>query len=359
MQTPLRRNRTIHKGFILAAALFLLIAGCGGGTQTRTSITIFSDVHFNPFYDPAVFHSLVNASEDQWNDIFQTSSVTDPQSWGNETNYPLLVSMLKAVQMESTGNPVVVFSGDMLAHEFSKKFYELYGSEDEAAMRAFTYKTVAFFVGRVRAHLGEIPVIFTLGNNDSYRGDYQIEPGGAFLADTADLLYSTFLLAGTDYAGFVETYRAGGYYAASAGPVLFISLNTILFSYEAAPDVEEAVSRELDWFEQTLAGARSQGEKVWLVLHIPPGADIYGTVHDYMDSSGHISDARTLWKTEHQDRFLEIIDRYTDLIDASFAGHTHMDEYRFYVNRTGASQSIIVVTPGISPIFDNDPASRS
>ena len=354
----LRRKWPLRNCIILAAALVLFTAGCGGGGNGRSSIVVFSDVHYNPFYDPAIFNSLVNSSEEQWNEIFRSSAVTDPQSWGNETNYPLFARMLEAVRAQSTANPAVVFSGDMLTHGFSKKFYALYGSEDEAAMRSFTYKTVAFFAAQVREYLGEIPVIFTLGNDDSYEGDYQIDPGGAFLADTADLLYSTLLMEKADYAGFFETYREGGYYAMSVGPVIFISLNTILFSSNAAAEIEDAVSRELLWLDRTLADARAQGKRVWLVMHIPPGADIYSTVTKHMDPSGHISDAPFMWKTEYQDSFLNIINDYLDIIDVAFAGHTHMDEYRFYANENGASHAVILVTPAISPIFDNDPAFK-
>jgi len=343
---------------ILAAALLLFTAGCGGGGNDHSSVVVFSDVHFNPFYDPTIFNSLVNSPENQWNEIFLNSAVTDPESWGNETNYPLLARMLEALRAQSTATPAAVFSGDMLTHGFSKKFYALYGSEDEAAMRAFTYKTVAFFAAQVRDYLGQIPVVFTLGNNDSYEGDYKIDPGGAFLADTADLFYTTLLLGKADYAGFSETYRAGGYYAVSVGPVIFICLNTILFSPNAATDIEDAVSQELDWLDRTLAVARAHEKRVWLVMHIPPGADIYSTVTNYMDPAGRISDASTMWKTEYQDRFLNVIDTYADIIDVAFAGHTHMDEYRLDVNQNDASHTVILVTPAVSPLFGNDSAFK-
>jgi sphingomyelin phosphodiesterase acid-like 3 len=59
-----------------------LIFGCSGGTSTTTNnnfpVVVFSDVHFNPFYDPSLFPALVVAGADKWAGIFQTSKITAP-----------------------------------------------------------------------------------------------------------------------------------------------------------------------------------------------------------------------------------------------------------------------------------------
>jgi len=351
--------------FLFAVVVTVHAVGCDGGSGggDGSSIVVFSDVHFNPFYDSAIFSSLVNATEDQWADIFSGSSVTEPQSWGNETNYPLLMKMLDVVQEEGAASPVVLFTGDILTHGFSKKFYTLYGSQDEAAMRAFTYKTVAFFVGQVRAHLSGIPVLFTLGNNDSYEGDYKIAPDGAFLSDTADLFYSTFLLEEADHNSYYETYSAGGYYSmfnaqSLDSNLVVISLNSILFSVNASSGMEDAAALQLTWLEQMLASASSTGKRVWILMHIPPGADIYSTVNQYMDSSGHISGAAMMWKVDYQDSFLNIVQDYSDVIDMIFSGHTHMDEYRLANEEGSDSHEAVIVTPSISPLFGNDSAFK-
>jgi hypothetical protein len=88
----------------------------------------------------------------------------------------------------------------MLTHGFSATFYTLYGSVDQTVMRQFTLKTVSFFTGLVRLNVVATPVVFTLGNNDSYEGNYKIEPNSVFLADTADLFYTDLLAGAADYA---------------------------------------------------------------------------------------------------------------------------------------------------------------
>jgi len=62
----------------------------------------------------------------QWDEIFQGSPVTEPQSWGQETNYPLLVRLLDALRRQVNASPVALFQGDILAHKFRESFFELY-----------------------------------------------------------------------------------------------------------------------------------------------------------------------------------------------------------------------------------------
>jgi hypothetical protein len=169
------------------------------------------------------------------------------------------------------------------------------------------------------------------------------------------------LLDGADPSVFTRTYCAGGYYKAQPSPskVLFVCLNTVLFSVHwSSKGAEDAPIKQLDWLEQTLADASLQGKKVWILMHVPPGADVFGTVSTYMDESGRIWDAAMLWKKEYQERFLKIIRAYGDIIEASFAGHTHMDEYRITLEQGHERSETILFSPSISPQFGNNPAFR-
>ena len=350
---------------ILSAFLF---AGCVGNSSdtsvgATTQFIFISDIHFSPFYDETIFNDLVQADVSRWAAIFESSTITEPRPWGNETNYPLLTKALDAARRQVRSAPFLLFGGDILAHKFRETFFGLYGKEDEEALRAFSYKTVAFFVSQVRQHFGETPVLFILGNVDAYAGDYLIVPGGAFLADTAELFYSQFLLQGADREQYLKTYSAGGYYVADppGSKVLFVCLNSVLFSIrrtDTTAEEEDAAWKQLDWLEETLASAEKEGRKVWLFLHIPPGADIFGTVNTFMDDTGHISDVATLWKEEYLDRFLELTGRFSATIQAGFAGHTHMDEYRLTASDQVEKTGTILISPSISPVFGNDPAFK-
>ena len=93
-------------------------------------------------------------------------------------------------------------------------------------------------------------------------------------------------------------------------------------------------------------------------MHVPPGADVYATVSKYMDDTGQIFDAAMMWKPAYQERFLEIIRPYGDIIEACFAGHTHMDEYRILFYGSDGSPEPVLGIPAISPQFGNNPAFK-
>src|SRR5271169_3043980 len=69
-------------GTVACIYLGALNSGCGGGNTTTITgnnfrVVVFSDVHFNPFYDPNLISALVNENDtDKWAGIFQTSNAS-------------------------------------------------------------------------------------------------------------------------------------------------------------------------------------------------------------------------------------------------------------------------------------------
>jgi sphingomyelin phosphodiesterase acid-like 3 len=340
-----------------------LTCGCSGGTSTTNNnnfpVVVFSDVHFNPFYDPSLFQALNTADASQWATIFQTSSITAPSAWGSDTNYPLLVLTLSSIKQNLGASPLVIFTGDILGHYLPQTFYKLYDPPnannptpaDVAAMKSFTDKTVAFFMQQVRLNVGNIPVIFALGNADSYTG---LGPDRNFLSDTAELYYTQFMNGIVDHQTFLTTFESGGYYSAEpAGMNLtVIGLNTFEFSPYFGNANLSAVTAELAWLDSTLASAQAKGRKVWLLMHVPPGADKYSTAQS-ADASGHIASATMMWVQDYQTTFLQILSKYPGLITHTFTAHTHMDEYRIM-----SPGNLAYTTPSIAPYFGNNPAFK-
>jgi len=355
--------------FLMSMLIFSL-AGCSGSgngvknpnpTDNNFNVVVFSDVHFDPFYDKTLYTQLAAKDADQWAGIFQTSLITAPSAWGYDTNYPLLVLALSGIQQNLGASPLIIFTGDILGHNFPTTFFQLYyGNVDYpvpddaavAAMEAFADKTVAFFMGQVRLKVGAIPVMFAVGNADSYLGAL---PEPSYLTNNVELYYTQFLNSTVDHQTFINTFTKGGYYSAEpAGTdLMVIGLNSVMFNYDFGDILQTDVDAQLTWFDSQLAQAKAEGKKVWLLMHIPPGADKYSTAQNNLDANGHLTTATMMWIQDYQTRFLQILSHYPGTIALTLGAHTHMDEYRIM-----SPDNVLEITPGITPYFGNNPAFR-
>ena len=333
------------------------ITGCSGGRNSFMSGNIpllaFSDIHFNPFCanDPKMFQALDAADASQWPGIFESAGMTEPSIPGTDTNYPLLKLALASVEQNLGASQVAIYTGDLLGHNIAGFYQTASGSSDPARMMAFTDKTAAFVMQQIRAAVGNIPVLFAVGNCDSYSG---YGPDSSFLANNAENFYTTMLSGAVSRTDFMSTFTAAGNYAVElfGGAVMAIGLNTILCSPYVPGDHSAAVGAQFTWLDTKLAAAQAAGQKVWIVMHVPVGGFLGATAAN-VDSSGHISSAAMMWVEGYQDSFLQIIGKYPGVIVMSIAGHTHMDEYRIMLPGYA-----LEIAPGISPVFANDPAYK-
>ncbi|MFA5799426.1 MAG: metallophosphoesterase [Candidatus Peribacteraceae bacterium] len=348
--------KTSRRMIFLVLAGICLTCGCGSGTSATYPVVVFSDVHFNPFYDKSLFPALVASDASEWASIFATSSVTEPSAWTTDTNYPLLVLALSSIKQNLGASPLVIYTGDVLGHNFPQTFFTLYGSQDVAAMKAFTDKTVAFFLEEVRSYVGNIPVMFVLGNSDSYTGD---GPDSDYLSNTAELYYANFVSGAVDHQTFLDTYTSGGYYSAEplGTSMMVIGLNTFALSTLVIGNNDSEVQAELSWLDSSLASAKAAHKKAWLLMHVPLGAYLAETANQ-LDSSGHLTTATMMLKPDYQTSLLQILSKYPGIITLMLAGHTHMDEFRDISVGTSSSDGALEITPGITPYFGNNPAYK-
>jgi sphingomyelin phosphodiesterase acid-like 3 len=339
-----------------AISLNSLTAGCGGdggsNTDSNFHVLVFSDIHFNPFDDPSLFAALNTADVSAWPGIFQTSK-KPPSPWNEDTNYASLILALSSISQNLGTSPFVIYTGDLLGHYFPFYFKKYNGDvEDIPAMEAFADKTVAFVTAQIRSSVGDIPVMFALGNSDSYLGLF---PETSFLSHTAATFYTQFLNGSTDQSAFLNTFTTGGYYLAEpAGKnLMVIGLNTVVFAYAKTAN---EVGPELDWLDKSLASAQAQGKKVWLLMHIPPGA-VLGTTattpSGNVDSNGHITTATMMWQSGLYESFMQVLAKYPGVVAMTLGAHTHMSEYRIL-----SEDIVLEITPAISPVFGNNPAFK-
>lgn len=362
--------RKAHAKFLLtltAIGLTILLVmpmGCGEkaekpGPKAKPALAAdaignvphISDIHFNPFYDTTLVPRLITAEVNQWESIFETSKIKEFGTVNlDETNYILLASSLKDMANTSKDPDFIIFTGDFLVHEFPDKFkkYAPEGSDYDT----FVKKTFEFVAIMFEKYFPDTPVYISLGNNDCYAGDYQITPEGEFLKNTTPIIAEKFLESPGNRGSFAETYPVGGYFTVAprrTENTLIISINSVFFSPKHNNTVNyDPGKRELDWFEKQLVFAQQKKQKVWLLLHIPPGTNVYTTVH----KNQYIP----MWKPEYNERFISLVKRYAPVITAGFCGHTHMDDFRVLVDpQTSTAISFVRIAPAISPQFGNNP----
>jgi sphingomyelin phosphodiesterase acid-like 3 len=325
------------------------------GKGDNGTVLSISDIHFNPFENPEMVPILIHLPYHHWEFMFSESASPYPSTYRQESNYALLDSMVDNIP--SLVNPdFILFSGDILAHNFNETFKKY--STDEKELREFIKNTVGYVSWKVSQAFPETPIYFTLGNNDSYLGDYRIADNGKFLKDTADILFNNFIQRDEDKSRFYLTYPKHGYYSVNqrhgglTTALRLIVLNATYFSraYDP-PKGTDPGGDQMKWFESMIEHATGNTENVWILLHIPPGVDVFST--------GKSGDVKLHWKQKYNQKFLDIVNLYNVHVKTVFTGHTHMDDYRLHFTKNKYNKLKYVhpihSTPGISPIFGNNP----
>lgn len=336
---------------VLAAALFWLActSSCGAGR-----FIALSDLHLDPTADPSLVRALMAADAADWGPILDRDQTGFGQ-FGRDSTWLLVRSALDQMRKVEPDPAFLLLTGDLVVHQFRAKFDTVAPGSDAADYDAFVAKTIEFLAAQVMTRFPGKPVYLALGNNDDFCGDYGVAPGGAFLAAT-ERTARALLGDAADAGELTRTWNAGFGYDVpnrSIAGLRMIFLNSILFSPAYAPCVpiagHDPGGAALDWLADRLAEARKAKQKVWLIVHIPPGGDAFATY-----GRGGCGGTISMWTAPLTDRLLELVREDGDLIGAVFAGHTHMDEFRL-LGAPGDPDGLVLGTPGISPLFAQNP----
>ncbi len=345
---------------IIAAALIALALGPIETVHARAATLPFavgadqgvflhiSDVHFDPFADPSLVPRLIAAPAAEWQGILSSKASRFAQ-YRHDTNYPLLMSMLAAAK----GIPYdyIVNTGDNLAHRFHRAFQDAGGKEEDYP--GFVLKTMLFVDEMLKQSFPDVPLISALGNNDATCGDYKLEPGSSLLTSIAHDLP----VVRDDEQAYAD-FKIGGFYAVPHPTVPrhdIIVLSDVFWSAEyrdaCGPHGGDPGAAELAWLEWKLYQARLAGRSVTLVMHIPPGIDSYSSARGACPGA-----ITSFWRPRYAARFAELVEAYKDVLRGSYAGHTHMDDFRVLSDRTGEPFLATRIAPAVSPVFNNNPA---
>jgi hypothetical protein len=347
----------------MVAALVPLCAHAANGGAAALPFTpgpgqglflIISDVHFDPFADPAIVTALFDSDVPAWRAIFERSQEKGFARYGNDSNYPLMSSALEAAKRLLPRPDFVLYAGDHLAHDFATKFDAHAGGGPEAYQR-FVIKTMTFVSERLRQTFEGVPVLAALGNEDAVCGDYMIAPGETFLPAVGKLW-----AASSAHPEAFEDFGIGGFYALPHPTIPgrdLIVLNDVFWSADyddrCNPEGGDPGAAQLAWLEWTLYRTALRGRTASLLFHIPPGIDSYSSVHGKSTCQENVT---PYLKDAYGQPFLMLLEAYRGILKSSYSGHTHMDDFRVLTTAAGEPILLTHITPAISPIYQNNPA---
>lgn len=358
-QSPRSRPR---RGLAVLSGMLILWALLAPTTASARDgvFVLLSDIHYDPFTDPELVKELITADPNQWEELFAGLGTKDYGAYYDETNFQLLDSAVRHMKRVAPSPDFILFPGDFLAHGFISKFQKASGSTRPEDTHAFIDKTIAFVTSMIAAHYPKTPIYPALGNNDSYCGDYMIEPAGAFLKTAAVTWERLFQDAG-NARSFLRSFPNGGYYAVTlpGGQTRLLVLNAIYWSVKyqnrCGSGGTDPAQAQLEWLRAELASAAANQQQVWLLYHIPPGVNTYSTWQNA--GGGDITDVLFFWQSAYLEPFLELIRHHASMVEVSLVGHTHMDSFRLVGQQPGqqSTASFVRIAPAISPVFGNNP----
>jgi sphingomyelin phosphodiesterase acid-like 3 len=336
---------------------------------------MLSDIHIDPFADPAKVARLNAAPATEWPAILGApESPTQAKDFaalqaacptrGVDTSYVLWHSSLTAMHTDAARAQFVTLSGDLLAHSFDCMYKTLLPKASAAEYDAFAEKTVRTIVSTLRATMPGVPLYIAMGNNDSGCSDYQLDAThDAFLGLVAKVAAEALPTA--DRAGVLRDFSAGGYYNVPLTAVphtRLLVLDDVFFSgkYTTCSGKSDPApaAAQLSWLASQLTDARQHGERVWVMGHIPPGVDLYSTVR----KSSNVCAGTKPQMFLASESLPELLARNADVVRLAIFGHTHDDEMRLLTpggDSTGAAPGHGVplkIVASITPINGNRPS---
>ena len=351
----INKNRFTAK--LPATVFFFILIGCVSLFGQQKTLVCFSDLHFDPLSNASLVDTLNKSPFDKWEVIFNNLDSTGLSKYGNDSNYRLFDSFLSGLKSADPDPGFIIYGGDFLAHNFLERFRYITKDTSRNASDEFISKTFGFIAAKISRMFPNTHVYFTLGNNDSFTGDYNAVWNGNFFKDTAPVLFDNFIFDNSQRIKFLSFYSASGSYSVSISTKQkLISLNTNFLSAKCPPDQSVNGEKVLSWLENELESARKNNEKVWLINHIPPGVDVYTTTAHH-DPAKPLKTAVLFMTKKYNDKLISIIEKYSDVITACFSGHIHTEDFRVYKSEEDNSPvGFTHIVPSISPIFQNNPA---
>eukprot|EP01105_Mastigella_eilhardi_P012827 TRINITY_DN2928_c0_g1_i1.p1 TRINITY_DN2928_c0_g1~~TRINITY_DN2928_c0_g1_i1.p1 ORF type:complete len:308 (-),score=65.08 TRINITY_DN2928_c0_g1_i1:608-1498(-) len=203
--------------------------------------------------------------------------------------------------LQTLGTPeFVVWSGNTGSHAAT--------SEDDVL------KAISTVTTKLTAAFPSVPLVPCLGGFDVYPSFQMAEGPGFSLFDSLAQTWTAVLPTSA-----ATTFQKGGYYAVSVSSTLtLIVLNTVYYSPQNALVTDDDPADQFAWLQLQLKELRSAGTQAFIVASIPVGGDeINGTEN---------------FAPKFNQRLLDIIATFPDVISGQLYGHEHTDSFRVFYN---------------------------
>lgn len=359
--------------FATLAVGLLMVCGAVHAQSAQPKALFISDIHFDPFHDPAKVSKLAAAPVSEWKAILaspdsptqaidHTAVQTTCKTTTVNTPYSLLASTMSAIHKDAADARFVTMSGDWLTHQYNCRFAAIIPSATHEQFEAFMEKAMEFEANEIEKALPHIPVYFAMGNNDSNCDDYKLDTDTAYLQAVGKIFSHG---AGAAWsAAAAKSFATGGYYSVTMTAPMqrtrLIVVNDIFLAstYKscAATANEAPAEAQMKWLAAQLAQARKMHQRVWVMGHIPPGVNPFATAKKSPEKvcapAGTPDAGPAMFMRDESlgDTML----KYADVIKLGIFGHTHSDEMRLL--GTGDNGVALKMVPSITPVYGNNPA---
>lgn len=383
----------VKSAVLLILALLLSVGGAapaqnqsGEASPETVPALLLSDIHFDPFHNPRLVPQLRAAPIERWPAILDRGNGLKADAHLAElevacrsprldTNWYLLKTALIAARDAEQQPVFVTLGGDLLTHQFSCRFQHLNPGSTPADLSAFAAKTIAFVGMEMRLAFPKVPVYITLGNNDSGCADYRETAGSPFMAGAIATMTHAATQASSARAAATllsTSSPEGDYSVVLPAPLQHGRLIVLQDIFDASwygpcgggdyTRVQE--KQQIAWLRAQLTAARAHGENVWVMGHIPPGVDVYGSFTKYVLRPRELCTAQenTLLA---DDALADTLMDFADIVRLGLFAHTHMDELRLLRRPAGKSVAgadvpagavPIKIVPSITSFYGNHPA---
>jgi sphingomyelin phosphodiesterase acid-like 3 len=350
---------------------------------------LLSDLHFDPFHDPGKVPQLVKVPVEQWRGIlegpdspaqaadFAAVQEACHSKQSMDSPYPLLKSALAEAKSAAQGSAArgsaalgarfVTVSGDLIVHDLDCRYRAALHlpaatGDDQSLSAGFAEKATVFVMKQVEAEFPRTPVYLALGNNDSRCNHNRMDVRDAYLKATSQAVVDGLVgVSAAERVLALSTYETAGYYAVTmAAPMKKTRLVVVDDTYmmaqyencEADAKDRKGAEEQIEWLGKELDAARVQGERVWVMGHVPPTVSpekVLAKGKAFCAPGG-----KTASTFLFSDALAEALESHADVVTLAIFGHTHMDE--LHLLGAGKSAVPMKVVASVSPVSGNLPS---